>query len=179
MKCSKCQVENPEGTKFCNEGGGKLQLVCLGCGKANPPESKFCNKCGRHMGEPSKEHPIDCNRPQSYIPKRLADKILTTRTSIAGERKLVTVMFANVANFTSISEKFDPEEVHQIMEGCFKILMEEIHLYEGAIKQFTGDGVMALFGAPVAHEDHAQRACHAALAIQNTMRGYGDKIEKD
>ena len=110
--------------------------------------------------------PIDLNQPQSYTPKHLADKILTTRSSIEGERKLVTVFFADVANYTSISEKLDPEEVHQIMDGAFKILMDEIHKYEGTINQFTGDGVMALFGAPVAHEDHAQRACHAALSIQ-------------
>ena len=82
-----------------------------------------------------------------------------------------------MANYTSISEKLDPEEVHQIMDGCFKILMDEIHRYEGTINQFTGDGVMALFGAPVAHEDHGQRACHAALSIQKAIQGYGEKIK--
>jgi len=96
-----------------------------------------------------------------------------------GERKLVTVLFTDVANYTSISEKLDPEEVHQIMDGCFRILMDEIHRYEGTIDKFTGDGVMALFGAPVAHEDHAQHACHAALAIQRAMVGYSEKIEKE
>jgi len=88
-------------------------------------------------------------------------------------------MFADVANFTGLSEKLDPEEVHEIMDGAFKILMDEIHKYEGTINQFTGDGVMALFGAPVAHEDHAQRACYAALSIQKALGEYGDKIEKD
>jgi len=95
-----------------------------------------------------------------------------------GERKLVTVLFADVANYTSMAEKLDPEEAHRIMDGCFKVLMDEIHRYEGTINQFTGDGVMALFGAPVAHEDHAQRACYAALAIQKAMGEYGRKIEK-
>jgi class 3 adenylate cyclase/tetratricopeptide (TPR) repeat protein len=121
--------------------------------------------------------PIDYTQPQSYTPKFLADKILTTRSSIEGERKLVTVLFADVANYTSLAEKLDPEEVHQIMDGCFKILMDEIHRYEGTINQFTGDGVMALFGAPVAHEDHGQRACHAALSIQKAVEGYGEKIK--
>ena len=116
--------------------------------------------------------PPDYSKPHSYTPKFLADKILTSRSSIEGERKLVTVLFADVANFTSISEKLDPEEVHQIMDGCFKILMDEIHKYEGTINQFTGDGVMALFGAPIAHEDHAQRACHAALSIQKALEKY-------
>ena len=91
----------------------------------------------------------------------------------------MTVLFADVANFTSLSEKLDPEEVHQIMDGCFKILMDEIHKYEGTINQFTGDGVMALFGAPVAHEDHAGRACHAALSIQKAMEEYGEKVAKE
>jgi len=91
----------------------------------------------------------------------------------------VTVLFADVANYTSISEKLDPEEVHQIMDGCFKILMDETHKFEGTINQFTGDGVMALFGAPVSHEDHAQRACQAALSIQKAIGEYGEKIEKD
>lgn len=128
----------------------------------------------------SKEAPsIDYSQPQSYTPKHLADKILTTRSSIEGERKLVTVLFADVANYTAISEKLDPEEVHQIMDGAFKILMDEIHRYEGTINQFTGDGVMALFGAPVAHEDHAQRACYTAISIQKAITGYGEKIKKD
>ncbi|MFQ5917825.1 MAG: adenylate/guanylate cyclase domain-containing protein, partial [Candidatus Binatia bacterium] len=91
----------------------------------------------------------------------------------------MTVLFGDVANYTSIAEKLDPEEVHQIMDGCFKNLMDEIHRYEGTINQFTGDGVMALFGAPVAHEDHAQRACYAALSIQKAMAEYGGKIEKE
>ncbi len=144
----------------------------------NPLGSKFCNECGHDLGRPKEALPVDYDQPQSYTPKHLADKILTTRSSVEGERKLVTVLFADVANYTSMSEKLDPEEVHQIMDGCFKILMDEIHRYEGTINQFTGDGIMALFGAPVAHEDHAQRACHAALAIQRALEGYSDNLEK-
>jgi class 3 adenylate cyclase len=127
--------------------------------------------------KPKESKPIDFNQPQSYTPKFLADKILTTRSSIEGERKLVTVLFADVANYTSIAEKLDPEEVHQMLDECFRILMEKIHKYEGTINQFTGDGVMALFGAPVSHEDHAQRACHAALSIQKAMDGYSEKVK--
>jgi class 3 adenylate cyclase len=141
--------------------------------------AKFCNKCGHDLKEPKETPAIDFDQPQSYTPKFLADKILTTRSSIEGERKLVTVLFADVANYTSISEKLDPEEVHQIMDDCFKILMNEIHKFEGTINQFTGDGVMALFGAPVAHEDHAQRACYAALSIQKALENFEEKIKKD
>ena len=148
-------------------------MVCPHCG-ANPPNSlKFCDQCGKDLHGPGEIPQVDYTQPQSYTPKYLAEKILTSRSSIEGERKLVTVLFADVANYTSIAEKLDPEEVHQIMDGCFKILMDEIHRYEGTINQFTGDGVMALFGAPVAHEDHAQRACHAALAIQKSIEVYG------
>ena len=179
MKCQNCQNENPVDARFCNGCGRKLELPCPSCGKVNPPGSRFCNGCGNNLQEPEKTPAVDYAEPQSYTPKFLADKILTTRSSMEGERKLVTVLFADVANYTTMSEKLDPEEVHQIMDGCFKILMDVIHGHEGTINQFTGDGVMALFGAPVAHEDHAQRACFAALAIQKAVGEYGEKIKKE
>jgi class 3 adenylate cyclase/tetratricopeptide (TPR) repeat protein len=178
MKCPKCQFDNLEGAMFCNECGSKLELACPDCGKMNPFDSKFCNECGHDLRKIKEAPPVDYDQPQSYTPKHLVDKIFTTRSSIEGERKLVTVLFADVANYTSICEKLDPEEVHQIMDGCFKILMDEIHRYEGTINQFMGDGIMALFGAPVAHEDHAQRACHAALAVQRSLEGYSEELEK-
>jgi class 3 adenylate cyclase/tetratricopeptide (TPR) repeat protein len=153
--------------------------VCPKCGSEYLPGDEFCGECGRDLKNLKEASPINYLEPKSYTPKFLADKILTTRSSIEGERKLVTVLFADVANFTAMSEKLDPEEVHQIMDGCFRILMDEIHKYEGTINQFTGDGVMALFGAPVAHEDHAQRACYAALSIQNTLVDYDEKLKKD
>ena len=174
-----CQHDNPDDAKFCNECAHRLELACPQCGKVNPPSSKFCNECAHDLTKPKEAPPIDFDQPQSYTPKFLADKILTNRSAIEGERKLVTVLFADVANYTSMAEKLDPEEVHQIMDGRFKILMDEIHRYEGTINQFTGDGVMALFGAPVAHEDHAQRACHAALSIQKAMVEYGERIKQD
>jgi len=179
MKCPTCRFDNPEGMKFCGACGAKFEIICPQCNFSNPPQFKFCGECGCDLSKPTETPPIDYSEPQSYTPKFLADKILTTRSSLEGERKLVTVLFADVANYTSLSEKLDPEEVHQIMDGCFKILMDEIHRYEGTINQFTGDGVMALFGAPVAHEDHAQRACHAALSIQKSLEDYNYKIEKE
>ncbi len=127
MKCPKCQFENPEEMQFCVKCGNKLEINCPKCGFGNSPTFQYCGKCGHDLSQPAETTPIDFNHPQSYTPKYLADKILTTRSSIEGERKLVTVLFSDVANYTSMSEKFDPEEVHRIMDGCFKILMDEIH----------------------------------------------------
>jgi class 3 adenylate cyclase len=179
MKCPKCQAENPENNQFCRKCGTKLSMTCPNCSADVLLADKFCGKCGHELGELTEAPEIDFNQPQSYTPKFLADKILNNRSSIEGERKLVTVLFADVADYTSMAEKLDPEEVHQIMNGCFKILMDEIHRYEGTINQFTGDGVMALFGAPIAHEDHAQRACYAALAIQSAMVGFNEKLKDE
>jgi class 3 adenylate cyclase/tetratricopeptide (TPR) repeat protein len=153
MKCPKCQAEITEAAKYCSECGCELR------DRTAPPLKAY-----RH--------------PHTYTPKFLADEILTTRSAIEGERKLVTVLFADVANYTAMAEQLDPEEAHQIMDGCFRILLDEIHECHGTINQFTGDGVMALFGAPLALEDHAQRACHAALAIQQGIKRFGEEVEK-
>lgn len=179
MKCSGCGFENREEAKFCLKCGEKMELRCPQCRKPLPLEAMFCDECGHKLGVPIEAPSVDYSEPQSYTPKFLANKILSTRTYVEGERKLVTVLFADAANYTAMAEKLDPEEVHQIMDGCFKILMDEIHKYEGTITQFMGDGVMAIFGAPVAHEDHAQRACHAAISIQTGLWEYGEKIKKN
>ena len=179
MKCPKCQTENEEPRRFCRKCGEKLLLVCPDCKFENLPGDVFCGGCGKNLKDEKESPAIDYTEPQSYTPKHLAEKILTTRSSLEGERKIVTVLFADVANYTAMSEKLDPEEVLQIMDGVFKIMMDETHKFEGTINQFTGDGIMAIFGAPVAHENHAQRACYTALSIQNKMAGYSDKIEKD
>ena len=151
-------------------------MKCPKCKTENREEANFCDKCGHNFSESEQNSSIDFTQPHSYTPKFLADKILTSRSAMEGERKRVTVLFADVAGFTSISEKLDPEEVHQIMDGCFKILMDEIHNHHGTINQFTGDGVMALFGAPLAIENHAQNACQAALSIQNSINKYGKDL---
>jgi hypothetical protein len=117
MKCSECQSENREGAKFCNECGHKFEIVCLGCGNRNRAGSTFCDECGHDQRKPEKSQPSDYKKPQSYTPKFPAEKILTTRSFIEGELKLVTVLFADVSNDTSMAVKLDPEEVHQITEG--------------------------------------------------------------
>lgn len=178
MKCLKCHCENREDAKFCKGCGQKLELSCPFCGHPLQSEDRFCDECGENLRKTTEAKSTDYLTPKSYTPKFLAEKILTSRSTMEGERKLVTVLFADVANFTALSEKMEPEEIHEIMDGCFKILADAIHKHEGNINQFTGDGVMALFGAPVAHEDHAQRACYAALSIQRAMRDYGESLRR-
>jgi class 3 adenylate cyclase len=172
-------MANPDTRKFCRECGAKLSHICSQCGYENLTEDKFCGECGHALADSEADHAIDYSQPQSYTPKILADKIITMRSYIEGERKLVTVLFTDVVNYTSISEKLDPEEVHRVMDGCFKVLMGQIHRYEGTVDKFTGDGMMALFGAPVAHENHAQRACYAALAMQRAIVEYSEIIQRE
>jgi adenylate cyclase len=114
-----------------------------------------------------------------YTPRHLAEKILTSRAAIEGERKQVTVLFADCAGFTELSRAIDPEELHQVMDGCFERLLAGVHRYEGTVNQFTGDGVMALFGAPIAHEDHAVRAVAAALDAQSRLRQYAETLRQE
>jgi len=179
MKCPKCQFENPVGIQFCGKCGTKLAKICSQCGFDNPPGFDFCGKCGQILAEPKAHAPVDYSQPLSYIPKNLADKILSARSSMEGERKQVTVLFADVKGFTSISEKLDPENVRNLISECLVFFTEEVHRYEGTIAQFLGDGVMALFGAPIAHEDAPQRALYAALAIRDRLRRYAEKLKKD
>src|SRR5262249_39052507 len=138
------------------------------------PAIKFCGDCGKPLAEAAKE-PTP-REPRSYTPKHLAEKILTSRSALEGERKQVTVLFADVKGSMDLAEQLDPEEWHNTMDRFFVILSEGVHRFEGTINQYTGDGIMALFGAPIAHEDHAQRACYAALHLQQALRGYADEI---
>ncbi len=176
MKCPTCQFENRDQARFCLQCGTKLENTCPQCNRAILPEARFCDQCGFDLATSLQPPPVDYAQPRSYTPQFLAQKIINHRGVVEGERKLVTVLFADVVNYTSISENLDPEDVHRLMDRCFRLLMDEIHRYEGTIIQFTGDGVMALFGAPIAHEDHARRACHAALAIQETMKLFGAEV---
>jgi len=167
MRCPQCQHENPEGSRFCNQCAASLDASASACSHPNPPGSRFCNRCGRAI--PAAAAASRYVSPDSYTPKHLAEKILTSRGALEGERKQVTVLFCDLANFTGMSEKLDPEDLHELMDRVFDALLAEVHRYEGTVNQFTGDGIMALFGAPLALEDHAARAVEAALAIQDSM----------
>src|SRR5262245_5487474 len=177
MKCLRCQQDAPSDREFCPGCGASLALECGACGATNAPTHKFCKECGRALGVRSAPGGASLRSAASYTPKHLADKILRSKAALEGERKLVTVLFADVVGFSALSERLDPEAVHSIMDGCFELLTRVIHDYEGTINQFTGDGVMALFGAPIAHEDHAMRALEAANQIQEELPGYAHNVQ--
>ncbi|HTG13235.1 MAG TPA: zinc ribbon domain-containing protein, partial [Candidatus Eisenbacteria bacterium] len=157
MQCSACQTENREGRRFCTKCGGPLAVACAACGFANDPTDQFCGGCGAPLRAPPREAPPKFASPDAYTPRHLAEKILTSKASLEGERKQVTVLFVDVSGFTAISERLDPEDIHGFMRRAFELMLAEVHRYEGTVNQFLGDGIMALFGAPVAHEDHARR----------------------
>ncbi|HTI56379.1 MAG TPA: adenylate/guanylate cyclase domain-containing protein, partial [Verrucomicrobiae bacterium] len=171
MTCSACGQANPAAAQFCGGCGTRLAAVCPACQASNPPANRFCHQCGGTLG--SSPAAVDQSpSPRSYTPPHLAEKILTSASALKGERKQVTVLFVDVSGFTSLSERLDPEEVHRLMSRAFDLMLAEVHRYEGTVNQFLGDGIMAIFGAPIAHEDHAIRAVHAALGIARTLDAY-------
>ena len=180
MTCSSCGQDNPEGMKFCGECGSALSPECSQCGFRNPPTFKFCGECGAALvGMTAKASPApDPPAPRSYTPKHLAQKILNVRSALEGERKQVTVLFADVKGSMELSERLDDEAWHGILDRFFEILNEGVHRFEGTVNQYTGDGIMALFGAPLAHEDHPQRACYAALDLSDRLSQYADDLRR-
>ncbi len=178
MTCSKCQFENPAGMKFCGQCGAKLVALCSQCGTENPPGFKFCGECGSPLEAPQTEAPAPAPAPeaprpalpaQSYTPPHLATQVLQSKTALEGERKQVTVLFCDLVGSTSLAERLGPETMHLLLNRFFELALSEVHRYEGTINQFLGDGFMALFGAPIAHEDHARRAALAALGLQKLL----------
>ena len=153
MQCPKCQFENREGVKFCEECGAKFELVCPACKASIPHGRKFCGECGHNLTTPQepvvKELSFDekIDKIQRYLPKGLTEKILSQRSKIEGERKQVTVMFCDMEGFISFTEKLGPEDAYSIMDQVYEILIHKVHDYEGTVNEMTGDGIMALFGA--------------------------------
>ncbi len=200
MRCPNCGFDNREGMKFCTECATPLQNRCPQCGFDNPPGAKFCGDCATPLtgkskkkrrkgetGKRGKDH-VDARpqtldpRPISYTPKHLAEQILAeqaameARGAIDGERKTITALFADIKNSMGLIEDLDPEEARAIVDPALQLMMEAVHRYEGFVSQSTGDGIFAFFGAPIAHEDHAQRALYAALRMQEEIRQYANTL---
>src|SRR6059036_1796591 len=150
-------------------------LRCPSCGHANRAAAKFCEECGKRLPQvaASVEPP---RAPRDYTPRHLAEKILGSRAALEGERKQVTVLFADVKGSMELAEQVDAEAWHLILDRFFQILADGVHRFEGTVNQYTGDGIMALFGAPIAHEDHARRACYAALHLSEALRRYANEL---
>jgi adenylate cyclase len=178
VTCPSCRHEPPTGSQFCNRCGAPLELRCPGCDNTVPPDSQFCNSCGHALAPTTATTPLE-RTPRDYTPKHLADKILQSKSALEGERKQLTVLFADVKGSLELAEQVDPEEWHRILDRFFQILAEGVHRFEGTVNQYTGDGIMALFGAPIAHEDHAQRACYAALHLGDALRDYARDLKRE
>jgi class 3 adenylate cyclase/tetratricopeptide (TPR) repeat protein len=183
MHCHSCGFDNPDGLKFCGECGTPLMVRCPACGCANPPRFKFCGECGASLGPSSRPAPpprlaAQPQPPSRYTPAYLAEKILTSKSALEGERKQVTVLFADLKASMELLADRDPEEARQLLDPVLERMMAAVHRYEGTVNQVMGDGIMALFGAPIAHEDHAVRACYAALAIQASIKQYAAEVER-
>ena len=168
--------------------GEALAASCAGCGASSPASARFCQRCGaalrgsgiggRRPVLPSTDPRPLTPDPHSYTPKHLVDKILQSRSALEGERKQVTVLFADVKGSLELAEQLDPEEWSAIMQRFFQILSDGVERFEGFVDKFTGDGIMALFGAPIAHEDHAQRACYTALQLRDALAVYAREVKR-
>jgi class 3 adenylate cyclase/tetratricopeptide (TPR) repeat protein len=184
MKCPNCGIENREGANFCIECGHKLEFTCAQCNHLNLPGSKFCEKCGFKLIEPSgkisRELSYDekLKNIQKYLPEGLREKILSQKDRIEGERKQVTVVFADMEGFTGLLEKLGIEETYTIMDKVYEILIHKVHDYEGVVNEMTGDGIMALFGAPIALEDAPQKAIRTAYAIHKEMAKFSEQMKQ-
>jgi class 3 adenylate cyclase/tetratricopeptide (TPR) repeat protein len=190
MICPKCQTENQEIKKFCTECGARLSLVCPSCKSEVKPNEKFCGECGHPLSNTSKPAPKDPTpqnltfdeklaKIQKYLPGNITEKILSQRNRIEGERKQISVLFTDMAGYTTMSEKLDAEEVYSLMDQVYEILIHKVTEYGGTVNEFTGDGIMALFGAPIALEDAPQRAIRASLAIHREIVQFNERMRRE
>ncbi len=164
MFCPSCKHENRAGRKFCVHCGAGLELSCPSCGASAEPGEQFCGECGKSLARLST--PAAPPDPRSYTPKHIAEKILSSRSALEGERKQVTVLFADLVGYTTLSAELGEEALFVLMDELYERLIHEVHRYEGTVNELTGDGLVAFFGAPLAVEQAPQRAVRAALALQ-------------
>ena len=191
MQCASCGSENPEGAKFCIECAAPFRKRCPSCGAENLPRAKFCAECAFPLTTqfpppvPSSRFQVSSSQPPaSYTPPHLAERIraeqaaLEARGATDGERKTITALFADIKDSTALIEDLDPEDARSIIDPALQLMMDAVHRYEGYVAQSLGDGIFALFGAPIAHEDHAQRALYAALRMQEESRRYAERLRR-
>src|SRR5580698_7488022 len=170
MLCVECKTENPDRLKFCNECGAAFKTPCASCGFENASAAKFCGQCGAGL----RSSPAAAAKKANDRRIRVADA--PAAENIDGERKTVTALFADIKGSTELMQDLDPEEARAIIDPALKLMIEAVRRYDGYVVQSTGDGIFALFGAPVAHEDHPQRALYAALRLQEELGRYSAKV---
>jgi len=176
MKCPNCQLENSAEAKFCEACAAPLARLCANCKSPASPTAKYCAQCGHALtpiGESNRY-----SSPRDYTPQHLVDKILTTKTALEGERKQITVLFADIKGSMEVITDRDVEDAQKLLHAVLERMIEAVHRYEGTVNSVMGDGIMALFGAPLAHEDHAVRACYAALRMQESIARYSDEVQR-
>src|SRR4029450_2367193 len=178
MTCPRCQAANRDGARFCRECGAPFPGVCAACGAKVEAGSKFCDSCGASLAatppQPAEAGPR-FGPPEPHPPKHLAEKILTSKAALEGERKQATVLFADLKGSMELLADRDPEEARKLLDPVLERMMRDVHRFEGTVNQVMGDGIMALFGALLAHEDHAVRACYAALRMQELVNRYAEE----
>jgi len=175
MLCPQCRAENTDGRRFCAACGASFARVCSTCGFANELDAKFCGGCGRPVAVAT---PRATSLPQAQPPAFLAAKALQSRAMLEGERKQVTVLLADLKGSLELLAHRDPEEARALLDPVLERMIDAVHRFEGTVNQVMGDGIMALFGAPVAHEDHAVRAGYAALRMQEAIRALGEGLQR-
>src|SRR5262245_8702375 len=179
MRCPQCQHDNLPGARFCNTCGTGLAGICQACGQVNPPASRYCSACGQRLTIPGTiAAPTRYDSPGAYTPPHLAQRILASRETLEGERKQVTVLFADTKGSMELLADRDPEDARRLLDAVLERMIEAVHHYEGTVNQVMGDGIMALFGAPIAHEEHAVRACYAALRMQQRVGEYAQEVHR-
>jgi class 3 adenylate cyclase/pimeloyl-ACP methyl ester carboxylesterase len=180
LQCPNCRIENRVDARFCRECGAKLEGLCPACSVSVDPDQKFCHACGHRLIETAVAAPGTARAlaPEAYTPRHLAERILSSRSAMEGERKQVTVLFADITGSLALIQHRDPEEVHQILDTAISAMMAAVHRYGGTVNKVMGDGIMALFGAPIAHEDHAARGCYAALAMHKAIAANAEQTRQ-
>ena len=173
----RCEFENPPEAKFCEECAAPLARTCANCGTQLSATAKFCPECAHPVAAAQLRNDVSLLPRPTHL-KHLAEKILTSKSALEGERKQVTVLFADMKGSMELLADRDPEEARKLLDPILEHMMEAVHRYEGTVNQVMGDGIMALFGAPLAHEDHAVRACYAALRMQESVKRYAEAVQK-
>jgi class 3 adenylate cyclase/ribosomal protein L40E len=180
MRCSKCGTNNPSANNFCAKCGNPLTKPCTKCKAENPPTADFCGKCGAPLTNGAGTAAATSSSPGLASGVRVEpDQTVADSAALDGERKTVTALFADIKGSTELMRDLDPEEARTIVDPVLQLMMAAVHRYGGYVAQSTGDGIFAIFGAPVAHEDHPQRALHSALAMQEELRRYADRLRAD